>query len=644
MNVTQEHRAIEVKSPLGKDKLLFYRMNGSEGLGAMFEYEMEFLSLDDGIDPKDLIGQTLTVSVALANGGKRHFHGYVSRFGMVGSLDDFACYRAVVHPWLWFLTRCSDCRIFQHKSVPTIVEEVFRYRGFTEFKNKLTGSYPPREYCVQYRESDFNFVSRLMEEEGIYYFFRHEDGNHTLILADSSSAHQTVAGVEKVPFYPFANADQREADHIHEWSFVQEVQAGAYAMTDYDFKKPKADLTSKAMIDRGHAHADFECFDYPGCYTESSQGENYVRHRIEALHAGFEQIQGKGNVRGFETGALFSLQNHNRPDQNREYLITGQTLRLQSNEYFTGASGGGSGYESSFTALEGKTVFRPLRKTPKPTVQGPQTAVVVGKSGEEIWTNEHGQVKVHFHWDRHGTRDENASCWVRVSHPWAGKSWGAVSIPRIGQEVVVDFLEGDPDQPIITGRVYNGDLKAPYPLPGGAVVSGIKSNTHKGKGYNEMSMDDTAGNEKITIHAQYDMNTTVEHDQTNAIKNNRITTVTVNDALTVDADRTMHVKGGLAETIDAGHQLNVKGGLTEDIKGGRTITVTGAINQDSTATTDLHAAGAGTYKSDTSLTLQVAGSTIEITPGAITITVGGSTIKVDPSGVAVSGPKVSLNG
>jgi len=304
--------------------------------------------------------------------------------------------------------------------------------------------------------------------------------------------------------------------------------------------------------------------------------------------------------------------------------------------------------------------FRPHRLTARPFVQGPQTAVVVGPAGDEIFTDQYGRVKVQFHWDRRGQRDEQSSCWVRVSHPWAGKGWGSVATPRIGQEVIVDFLEGDPDQPIITGRVYNADQQPPFGFPAGAVLSGIKSRTHKGAGYNELSMDDTAGKEKITIHGQYDMNTTVEHDQTDEIKNNRTSHIVVNDTLNVDADRTVHVKGKLAETVDTGQELTVTAGYKETISGGATrtidgdhtetvtgkreMTVTGPIDQSATATIDIHATGEGTYSSNAKLTLSVAGSVIEIAPAGITISMGASTIKVDAAGVAVSGPKISLNG
>jgi type VI secretion system secreted protein VgrG len=693
MAVTQKYRAIQVISPLGEDALLFYRMNASERLGTPFEYELELLSPDLAIAPEKLLGQGMTVRLLLPDDSYRHFHGYVSRFGQYGTLDVYAHYRATLRPWLWFLTRASNCRIFQEKTVPDIIKQVFRDQGFSDFEERLSGSYPTREYCVQYRETDFNFVSRVMEEEGIYYYFRHEKDRHILVFADSANAHGVVPGYQEIPFFEPGNIEGRKRDHIFDWTFAQEVQPGAYALTDYDFKKPKANLQVKSTAEREHAMAAFECFDYPGQYLETSDGDNYVRCRVEELQAQFDQATGHANARGLMSGALFKFTDFPRRDQNREYLVTAASYQLLSDEYFTGQKSADQDiFRCTFTAIASTQTFRPPRVTSRPIVQGPQTAVVTGKAGEEIWTDQYGRVKVQFHWDRYGKRDENSSCWVRVSHPWAGKGWGAISIPRIGQEVIVDFLEGDPDQPIITGRVYNADVMPPFGLPGGAVVSGIKSSTHKGQGYNEMSMDDTAGKEKITIHGQYDMNTTVEHDKTTTVKNNRSTTVVVDDTLNVNSNRTVHVKGKLSETIDTGQEVTVSSGYKETITGGATSTisggltstvngqwentvnghlkeavtageeqevtggkrltvtgeltetVTGPINQSATATIGIHANGPGTYTSDASLKLAVAGSVVDITPAAITISAAGSTIKVDAAGVSINGAKISLNG
>ncbi|BBA33035.1 uncharacterized protein sS8_1073 [Methylocaldum marinum] len=649
MKFIQKTRLIQVFSPLGPDILLFHRMQGLERLGGLFDYELDLLSANGAINADQLLGDRLDVALTLPDDSVRYFNGVVCRFAQLGGALDpdrtLVHYRVTLRPWLWLLTRTSDCRIFQKKTAPDIIAQVFRDHGFTDFEARLSLTYPQREYCVQYRESDFNFVSRLMEEEGIYYFFEHAKGKHTLILADAAAAHPKVPGYESIPYFEPNNSARRLRDHLFSWSFAREIQPGCCVLTDYDFTKPMADLQVKRQQPRPHAQAEWEVFDYPGQYAQVEHGEHYASTRLEELHARHELVQARGNAQGLACGALFGLTDYPREDQNREYLIVSAEYRLQSNAYLSeGPVLEEEAFDCTLTALDSRQPYRPARETVKPAVRGPQTAVVVGPAGEEIYTDQYGRVKVQFHWDREGQRNENSSCWIRVSHPWAGKNWGAVSIPRIGQEVIVDFLEGNPDQPIITGRVYNGDTMPPYALPGAAVISGIKSDTHKGQGYNEISMDDTAGDEKITIHAQYDMNTTVEHDQTNAIKNNRTTTVTVDDTLTVDANRTMHVKGQLSETVDAGHLLTVKGGLTEDITDGRTITVTGPIDQSSTATTDLHATGAGTYTSDTSLRLAVMGSTIEITPDAITLSVGASTVKIDPAGVSISAPKISLNG
>ncbi len=657
----QAKRAVEIFTPLGDDVLLFHRMTATEALGRLFQFELDLLSKDPNIKFEDLLGQNVTVRLELPDDKTRYFNGFVSRFSLTGSLGDLSAYSATVHPWLWFLTRTADCRIFQEMTVPDIIKKVFRDHGYTDFEEALSGTYRTWTYCVQYRETDFNFVSRLMEQEGIYYYFKHESNKHQLVLSDSVSSHEPFPGCEKLPFFPPDEHLRREEHHIYEWTVSQEVQPGVYALNDFDFERPKANLQVKSSIQRAHARAEMEIFDYPGEYTQTNDGEVYVRARIEELHAEYEQAQGQANARGLCVGSLFELVDYPRQDQNREYLVVSATHELESDAYTSGSGGQGEDvYSCRLTALHSQQPYRPPRVTPKPMVQGPQTAIVVGPSGEEIYTDMYGRVKVQFHWDRYGKKDENSSCWVRVSHPWAGKGWGSVSIPRIGQEVIVDFLEGDPDQPIITGRVYNAESMPPYELPGGAVVSGIKSNTHKGRGYNELSMDDTAGKEKMTVHAQYDMSTTVEHDQTNTINNNRTTTVKANYTLDVDAARTVHVKGHHAETVDGGQEitvsggqtvgvdggqtLSVTGGFTEDVSGELSISVTGPIVQSASGTIDIDAAGAGTYSSGASLTFSVGGSAVEITPAAITISSAGSTIKVDASGVSLTGAKISLNG
>jgi len=550
-------KEIEVSTPLGDDVLLFHSMTGIEELGRPFEYDVQLLSEDQNIKMEDLLGHNVTVRLWRPDDKVRYFNGFVSRFAQTGVSRHYVVYRATLVPWLWFLTRTADCRIFQEKTVPDIIKEVFREHGFTDFEELLSGDYRTWDYCVQYRETDFNFVSRLMEHEGIYYFFKHEDGKHTLVLADSYSAHAAVPGYEEVPYFPPSENVIRE-DHISEWSLRKEVQTGVYALTDYDFEKPRADLQVKTSIDRGHPSGDFEVFDYPGDYLVTNDGNTYVRTRIEELHAQYERVEGVGNPRGFVAGALFTLTGCPRDDQNREFLLARVSHRLDLGAYESGGAAGGATYQCEFTAIDSQQQFRPARITPKPTIRGPQTAVVVGKQGEEIWTDRYGRVKVQFPWDRNGKSDENSSCWVRVSQVWAGKSWGAIHVPRIGQEVIVEHLEGDPDRPIITGRVYNADNMPPYDLPDNQTQSGLISRSTKGGGtetFNEIRFEDKKGEEQLYIHA--------EKNQRRVVEANDTFDVGANQNVTIGADRIEKV--GKNEEIEIGEARKRTVGASEAI-------------------------------------------------------------------------------
>jgi type VI secretion system secreted protein VgrG len=638
---------MEISTPLGND-LLFHRMSGREDLSQLFEYQVDLLSARSDVSLDEIMGKNVTVKLELPDNSTRFYNGYVTRFTQKGTLGRYYTYQAVVSPWLWFLTRTSDCRIFSKMTVPKIVEKVLNEHSVVDVKFDLSGTYREWEYCVQYRETDFNFVARLMEQEGIYFFFKHQDKRHTLVVADSYTAHETTAGYESIPFIPSGRTTRPKQEYVDTWSLEREIMPGRYVMDDFNFETPSVELQAKTQITRKHAHADYEMYDYPGEYELAAQGEHYVRRRLEQVQTQFELFHAQGNPRGLAVGSLFKLTGHTRQDQNREYLVVGAGYKLEYSEYES-LEGGGSQYSCGFTAMSSSEPFRPPRSTPKPIVHGPQTAIVVGPAGEEIYTDKYGRVKVQFHWDREGKHDENSSCWMRVSHPWAGKGWGAISVPRIGQEVIVDFLEGDPDSPIITGRVYNAETMPPFGMPAGAVVSGIKTNTHKGSGYNEMSMDDTAGKEKITIHGQYDMNTTIEHDQTNTIHNDQTNTINNNQTSTVKNDKTTTVNNKFTETIKSdatikilegkfSHDVaantadyHVQGALTEKYDATQTTTVKDAIKVSSTA-------GPISVSSDA--------QHIEITAATkITLKVGASSITMDSSGkISVEGLDVTVKG
>jgi type VI secretion system secreted protein VgrG len=605
---------MEITTPLGADVLLFHGMHAREELGRLGEYQLDLLSVKGDINLDDILGKNVTVKLALPDDATRYFNGFVTRFSQGGVDGRYHRYSAVVRPWLWFLTRTADCRIFQDMTVPDIIKKVFGDHETADFKLELTSTYRKWTYCVQYRETDFNFVSRLMEEEGIYYYVKHTDGHNTVVLTDSYTGHAAFPGAKEIHFISPDKLARPDIEHISSWDFGREIQPGVYVHDDYDLERPSVELQTKKVVPRTYAPSNYEVFDYPGHYLQKADGEQYASVRIDEYGSQFEVAHASTNVRGLNVGYLFSLLDCERVDQNREHLVVAATYDLEFSDYEALPDRGGSSYRCSFIAMSSKQQFRPKRSTPKPFVQGPQTAVVVGPGGDEIYTDKFGRVKVQFHWDRLGKKDQNSSCWIRVSHPWAGKGWGSVATPRIGQEVIVDFLEGDPDQPIITGRVYNAELQPPFGFPAGAVLSGTKSQTHKGAGFNELSMDDTAGKERVFVHGQYNMDTVVEHDQTSTIHNNRTDKVDVDDSETVGGNQTLHVVKNQKVNIDIDRTETVGANETIKIGGNRSITV----SKSETATVTLQR----THNVGINETISV-GAAQEITVGGLqAVTVG----------------------
>ncbi|MDF9754531.1 type VI secretion system secreted protein VgrG [Pseudomonas sp. TE6288] len=537
-------RLAQINSPLGPDKLILAEMGGSEELGRLFDYELQLTSDDPAIDLNQLLGKPMSLSVQQSVGTSRHFHGIVARCSQSVDQGQFASYRVTLRPWLWLLTRTSDCRIFQHLSAPQIIKQVFRDLGFSDFEDLLSRNYREREYCVQYRETSFDFVSRLMEEEGIYYFFRHEQERHVLVLADAYGAHQKAPGYETVPYYP-PDGQHRERDHINDWHLAQEVQPGSLELNDYDFQRPSARIDVRSAMPRPHQAGDYPLYDYPGAYEQTQDGEHYARTRLESLQSLHERVELRGNARGLGSGHLFSLSNFSRQDQNREYLIVAARYYVHQERLESGGGSGAAQFESNLSCIDAQQSYRPVSSSLRPIVKGPQTAVVVGPAGEEIWTDQYGRVKVHFHWDRHDQSNENSSCWIRVSQATAGKNWGSIQVPRIGQEVIVSFLEGDPDRPIITGRVYNAEQTVPYDLPGGATQSGMKSRSSKGgspANFNEIRMEDKKGAEQLYMHAERNMDTVVEQSETLSVGINRTQTVGMLETITIGQDRIRAVR------------------------------------------------------------------------------------------------------
>ncbi|EIC30767.1 MULTISPECIES: type VI secretion system Vgr family protein [Methylomicrobium] len=641
MPISQAGRVASVTTPLPENDLFLWRVSGSEQLSRLFEYELDLLSEKNNINLKPLLGKSMTIKLNLLDeAGQRSINGMVIRASRCGMMGRFYHYRATLRPKAWLLTRRSNCRIMPTlKTVPEIVKLILEEHGVSEVELKLSHEYSKREYCVQYRESDFDFISRLMEDEGIYYYFDHGNTSHTLMLCDSVSSQKSAPVNANILYFPQANENRRKEGHIYEWSLSQEIQPGNYELDDFDFEAPSTDLTSKSSNPGAHSEGSKEVYDYPGGYKKKPEGEHYSKVRLEELRSQFEQISARGNARQLAAGMKFTLVDFPVADQNREYVIVSSDLRIQNNGYESdGISDCAEEYECAYRVLPAKAEnqYRPVRLTPIPVVQGVQTAIVVGKSGEEIYTDKYGRIKVQFHWDREGKKDENSSCWVRVAQIWAGKNWGAIHIPRVGQEVIVDFLEGNPDRPIVTGAVYNADQMPPYELEANKTQSGIKSRSSKGAGaenFNEIRFEDKKGEEELYIHAEKNFTRIVENndvqkigfdkkdagDQAIDIYNHRTVTLDQgNDSLTVKT-------GNRTVSVDTGnHELTVK-------TGNRSASIDTGNDSVKVKT------GNRTVKVDL-------GSIEEEAMQSIELKVGQNSITIDQKGITLKGIMITIEG
>jgi type VI secretion system secreted protein VgrG len=579
-------RVAIAKSPLG-DALVLRAMNGHEELGRPFRYDLDLVAADPDLDFGAVLGQTMTVQLELPDESTREFSGHITEFSLIGGSGQSVMYRAVLSPWLQLLAYRSNCRIFQRQSVPDVVKQVFRDHGFSDFEERLTDTYRTWEYLVQYRESDFAFVSRILEQEGIYYYVKHSGGVHVVVLCDSHSAHEPLPGYEKIPFFP-PGERQRERDHIDAWRLTQRIKPGSVAGTDFDFTRPRSSLLAQRTEPAEVAGASYEDFDYPGEYLKSDEGEKEVRVRLEAHHAEREVVQAGGNAAGISVGASFTLADFPRADQNKEYLVVSASYQIEVNADESGIAAGGAVFRCEFTAIDAARAYRPARSTPKPLVEGPQTAIVVGPSGEEIFTDEYGRVKVKFHWDRLSTGDENSSCWVRVAQLWAGTNFGGIHIPRIGQEVIVDFLEGDPDRPIITGRVYNFDNQVPYELPANQTQSGIKSQSSKGgatSNFNELRFEDKLGSEHVYLQAEKDLIILVKNDEQREVGANRSAEIGVDDSESVGGSQSVSIGANqsievsVARSISAASESITVGTRTKGVATNESTTIGGSRSE-----------------------------------------------------------------
>ncbi|WP_367395411.1 type VI secretion system Vgr family protein [Pantoea sp. Ep11b] len=561
-----------ITAQLPADGLLFHTLRGTETLSRPFVLTAELLSTDARIDRHALLGQPVTFT--LPAGGlmsalnPRYLNGKITRVAVRSqelSGTRYALYELTVEPDLWPMQRDRNLRIFQSQTVPQIVQTLLKEYG-VNVETRLAGSYRVWEYCVQYQESSLNFISRLMELEGMYYFFRHEADRHTLVLCDAPDQHQAFPGYGTIPYHVTPSGGVVTEEGISQWSLAESVTPGIYSTDDYDFRKPNAWMLQARQNPASPVPGSVDVYDWPGHFVDHSHGESYARIRQQVWQAEHHRVSGSGTATGIAPGFTFSILNAPHFSDNGEYLVTSATYDFAENPYASG-DGGASRHNIDFTVLPSSVTWRTPPETPWPKTHGPQTAKVVGPKGESIWTDRYGRVKVKFHWDRLAKGDDTSSCWVRVSSAWAGQGFGGVQIPRVNDEVVVDFINGDPDRPLIIGRVYNEASMPPWALPAAATQMGFLSRSKDGTAdtANALRFEDKAGEEQVWLHAEKNMDTEVENNETLSVGSNRTKTIGGNETTEVKKNRT--------ETVDQNETITVHQNRTETVDGNETITV-----------------------------------------------------------------------
>ncbi|GGE53888.1 type VI secretion system Vgr family protein [Actibacterium pelagium] len=668
-------------------KLQVRRAIVKEKLGTLTDIRIEFQSSDTKVDIEDLLGQTMTLHLDTTSEIERKFSGHCVSVENLGLFDGYMQLVAEVRPWPWFLTQVRDNRIFQEKTTKEIITEVFGDHGFSDYEWRANAITNKRNYCVQYNETDFDFISRLMQEEGMTYWFNYKDSKAKMVIMDDGSSMTPVEGGADIEYRP--RSDSVTGEYIAEFTQQRAVRTGKISLDDYQFVTPKAKLEVKAQegTTAKHKHKSYEAYDVPGRYrkgdaADTGMGTKFAQARQDAKDTEAMQYRGAGNVPRIATGQTFKLTDHEASAYNKEYLISEAVHYLQTESDYKQDSKrrdldlgpdpfpeemAGDVYNCTFGAVLKTNPFRNERTIPWPEIPGLQTALVVGPSGEEIHTDEHGRIKVQFHWDRDGKKNDKSSCWVRVVTPWSGKNWGMIHIPRIGQEVVIQFEDGNPDRPICTGMLYNKDTMPPYTLPANQTQSGIKTNSSKGGGgFNELMFEDKKDEELVRFQA--------EKDYLGIIKNNADITIGLEKKAEGNLTQTIHnhktetllegshtftvEKGDETYTINKGNQtlLIEEGNQTTTIgKGDQTFSIeTGSqtieIKKDKTQT--IEGKHTKTITGNDATTVKTGNMTVNVSAGKIEMTaaqkielkVGGSSIKIDPSGITIKGPMVKIQG
>ncbi len=590
---------LSITTPLGADDLILDALEGSEGISELFRFTLSMRSGKTSLDASQIVGKAVTVTLAIDEGPKRYINGIVTRFVHSGQDVDFAVYQAEVVPKLWLLSLARDRRTFQTKSVKEIITAVLGEFSIT-FEDKLTGSYSALDYVVQYDETHLDFICRLMEQVGIFYFFKFANGSHTMVLADASSAHLACPDAATVRYFP-KPGQIHSIDTIHRFEREHRLVLKGMSVSDYDYLKPSTSLLGTHTATEGSG----DSFEYPAGHATAAEATPLAKVRVQSAQVPAEVLRGDGFVYPFTPGYKFTLKDHFVSALNASHVLR-RVHHTAHDELYT----------NSFEAFPADVLFRPPRITPQPRALGSETAVVVGSSGEEIWTDQHGRIKVQFPWDRKGKKNETSSLWIRVSQSVAGKGFGTLFLPRIGQEVVVTYLNGDPSRPLITGCVYNGENTTPVTLPANQTQSTIKTRSSKnGTAGNEIRFEDKKDSEELYVHAQKDMKVEIENDlSTTLIKGSETRTIKEGDRSTdiqkgkeehkVKDTRLVDVTGNETHKNAADFTHEVTGDYKLTIKGSLTITVTGGITIKSSDSVLMQSAAATTIKAGSTLTNQ----------------------------------------
>ncbi|NNF00942.1 MAG: type VI secretion system tip protein VgrG [Pyrinomonadaceae bacterium] len=691
MATTQDDRLLKIETPLGKDFLLLGSFYGVEEISSLYQYEVALRHEENkeghkptDVDINSILGKDVTVTISQKDGVSRTFSGIVNSFSKRNRNARFSFYTATIVPKIWLLTQIRQSRIFQHKSVQEILEKVFE--GY-EVAFEIQGEFERRNYCVQYRESDFGFASRLMEEEGFYYYFEQKGGSHKMIVGNTPQSHQDNPGKSEITY----NVEQMEQEdfvsYVHDLVVDFTLQTGKIANRDYNFQlnTNKLESTLPSLFKVG-GNQDLESYDYPGGYARKYDGidrgggespsdlkgvfpdkDRTVENAMQVLDSQFEVLSGSSNCCGFTGGHRFKLKKHPGKKLNRQYIVTAVVHHAEQSPSYISGDEVNNPYSNNFTCIphgSGAPPFRPKKRTPKPVVRGSQTAVVVGPAGEEIFTDKYGRVKAQFHWDREGQENADSSCWMRVGTLWAGKQWGVIHIPRIGQEVIVDFIEGDPDRPIIVGSVYNPDTMPPYTLPDNKTQSGVKSRSSKGgspENFNEFRFEDKKGEEEVYLHAEKDWTIMVENDKNQIVGHDETLHVKNDRTKTVDNDETSTIVHNRTETVGSGEdteKITIKGFREEVVSKNETVTIGENMTHDvggekSTSVGKSETTSVANNKTDNigdkltvSATNEISESskTIKISAGMELVLSGpGGQIKIDAGGVTITGVLVKIN-